>query len=88
MLKKIIAALLCVLPILTIAQTEPKVNNEVAVFVNYYNRDCFGGIGSCSDSELIVENNKPNAIFNKINSNPIAITIDQFSVEELEKLKK
>lgn len=91
MLKIIIAALLCVLPILTIAQTKQETGKSALIYLNNHNRSCFGGIGFCQENVANLKTSQsPNTEILKISKNQILIitNTNAFFKEELIALKK
>ena len=85
MIKIMIMAILMLLPILSIAQTESK---TTYIIDNYHNRSCLGGLGTCRESELTVSKEKTTASVSKISEDKLQVILDKagFTTKEWEEL--
>ncbi len=85
MLKILILAMLMLLPMLTIAQTQNKI---IYVIDNYHNRTCVGGNGFCSGSEITGSTERTTASIISLEKNKIQVTLDKagFTAKEWEEI--
>jgi hypothetical protein len=72
MLKTIIMAMLMLLPMFTIAQTESK---TIYIIDSYHNRSCFGGNGICSESTIEFSKEKTTASVSLISNTQLKVEL-------------